>query len=326
MKILVCGSSGFIGKHLVKLLAEHGHKVMGLDLNRPCDESGLIDFHQGDIRIRSDVKRTIGGIDYVINLAAKHHDFGISKEEYYETNEAGSRCLLECLAESRVRKYIFLSSVAVYGNCRGEIDETTIPAPIGHYGASKLAAEKLARKWQEEVPSREVLIIRPPVVFGEGNTANMYSLIRQIDKGRFFYFGSNNVKKSVCYIKNLIDATSFCLEHLKPGVLTFNYVDKPDLAVKQVVDAISNALGRHAPSVSFPLWLGIAAALPYDFVSTITGKNFRVSSARVRKLASETIFAAKAIREYGFRPKFSTVEGLQNMVRWYLEQNTRPNP
>jgi nucleoside-diphosphate-sugar epimerase len=88
-----------------------------------------------------------------------------------------------------------------------------------------------------------------------------------------------------------------------------------------MVDIISSELGKDVPAINFPLWLGIIAALPFDLASNITGRNFRVSSARVRKLATNTKFAGQAIRDYGFRPKFTIEEGLRKMVQWYLKQN-----
>jgi nucleoside-diphosphate-sugar epimerase len=323
MKILICGSSGFIGMHLVKALAGDGYKVFGLDLVRPTEETGMIDFNQGDIRVRSHIERSINGVDCVVNLAAKHHDFGISREEYFDTNEIGSKVLLDCLTETGVKKYIFFSTVGVYGNNSVENDERFIPAPSNAYGESKLAAEYVAVNWQQNDPKREVLIIRPTVVFGEGNTANVYNLIRQIDKGLYFNLGSGDTIKSACYVKNLIDATLFCMQRMKPGVSIFNYADKPDLTVKQIVAVISKTLDRRVPTISFPLWLGITAALPFDIVSKIVNKNLAVSSARVRKIATETKFPAQAIRDYGFTPKYTIEQGLQNMIRWYLKYNNR---
>lgn len=311
--------------HLVRALTEYGHNVFGLDLIRPVEETCLNDFTEGDILKKTDVRRSVNGVDCVINLAAKHHDFGIAREEYFDTNETGSRVLLDCLTEAGVKKYIFFSTVGVYGNTSGQKDEGCIPTPSGDYGASKLAAENVAVKWQQEDLKRKALIIRPTVVFGEGNTANMYSLIRQIDKGLYFNLGSGDVLKSACYVKNLIDATLFCMERMKPGVSVFNYVDKPDLTVRQMVTVISDALGRRTPAISLPLWLGMTAALPFDFVSKITNKNLAVSSARVRKIATETKFPAQAIVDSGFSAKFTIEEGLQNMVSWYLQQKEKHN-
>ena len=324
MNILVCGSSGFIGTHLVKFLYDNGHEVVGLDLVEPGNRNGLIDFSQGDILVKDDVRKALQGIDCVINLAAKHHDCGITEEEYFETNETGSRRLLECMTEGAIEKYIFYSSVAVYGQSISESDEATEPRPGNPYGASKLAAEKVAYDWADEKPDRQVLIIRPSVVYGEGNFANMFSLIKMINKGRYLQFGSGEVVKSVCYVRNLTEATGYCMDRMKVGVELFNYVDKDDLPVKRTVAIIADELGKEVPHISYPLWLGVAVAKVFELIGKVTGKNSRISAARVKKLATPTRFGAQKIKDYGFVPEYSIEEGLRNMVSWYM-YNTSQN-
>jgi len=320
MNILICGSSGFIGTHLVKLLADNGHEITGLDLNMPQTYAGLSDFYQGDILEKQDIRPALRGTDCVINLAARHSDFGITRREYFETNETGSRRLLECMTDARVDKYIFFSSVAVYGDHPEEADETTLPRPTSHYGDSKVAAENVTRQWARANTRRSVVIIRPTLVFGPGNTANMYSLIRQIDRGQFFHFGSGRAIKSLCYVENLTEATDFCLDRMAPGVATFNYVDKKDLEVNQMIDIISGSLNKKVPSVHLPLWLGLGIGRVFDLASKLTGRNLAVSSARVKKLTTPTRFAAGLIRDCGFLPRYSLKEGLQNMVDWYTNR------
>lgn len=320
MKILICGSSGFIGVHLVRDLAQAGHEIVCLDLVPPTDYAHIAQFHQGDVVKPEDVRPLLDGIDCVINLAAKHHDFGVSRQEYFETNETGTRRLLECMAEAGVDKYILYSSVAVYGNGATNCDENSQPTPVSAYGASKLAAEAVTHDWVGKNDCRSVVIIRPTVVFGEGNTANVLSLIRQVDLGLFCYFGSRQAVKSLCYVKNLTAATDFCLQRMKPGLALFNYVDKEDLAVQETVNIISNALNKRPPSLTLPLWLGVAICGVFDLLAKVSGKNLRVSAARVRKLASSTRFRAQAIRDYGFQPQYSLEQGLGNMVRWYCQE------
>ena len=323
MNILVCGSSGFIGTHLVKFLYDNGHEVVGLDLVEPGNRNGLIDFSQGDILVKDDVRKALQGIDCVINLAAKHHDCGITEEEYFETNETGSRRLLECMTEGAIEKYIFYSSVAVYGQSISESDEATEPRPGNPYGASKLAAEKVAYDWADEKPDRQVLIIRPSVVYGEGNFANMFSLIKMIDKGRYFQFGCGEAVKSLCYVRNLTKATGYCMDRMETGVELFNYVDKDDLPVKQTVAIIADELGKKVQPISYPLWVGVAVAKVFELAGKVTGKNSGVSAARVKKLATPTRFGAQKIKDYGFVPEYTIEEGLRNMVSWYMYNTSR---
>jgi nucleoside-diphosphate-sugar epimerase len=321
MKLLICGNSGFIGTHLARLLSERGHEVRGLDLRRPADSEPLADHAVGDVRSAEDCRRALaGGVECVINLAAKHHDFGITREEYFDTNENGTRTLLETMGEAGVRHFLFYSSVAVYGARDEEADEDIRPTPTSDYGASKLAAERVARDWAGEDPSRSVVIFRPCLVFGEGNFANMYSLIRQIDRKRFFHFGPGETVKAVAYVGNIIRATAQWVERMPPGVSVYNYVDKPDMAVDEMVTVIADALGRKRPRKRFPLWLGVAAGKLFDLISAVTGRPLRVSSERVKKLATSTRFAADRIRRDGFRPEFSIEQGLRQMAAWYLDQ------
>ncbi|MGC9455844.1 MAG: NAD-dependent epimerase/dehydratase family protein [Phycisphaerae bacterium] len=321
MNILVCGNSGFIGTHLTRLLAERGHSVSGMDLLSPKDDEPLAEHFIGDIRKADDCRRALGGgTECVINLAAKHHDFGITRQEYFETNEGGTRALLEAMAETGVGKFLFYSSVAVYGARDEESDEDTPPTPTSDYGASKLAAEAVIREWVEQAADRSAVIFRPCLIFGEGNFANMYSLIRQIDRGRFFHFGPKDTIKAVAYVGNIIRATAQWVERMPAGVTIHNYVDKPDLTVDEMVTVISDALGRKRPKKRFPLWLGVAAGKMFDLASKVTGKPLRVSSARVKKLATSTRFAADRIRQAGFEPEFSIEQGLRSMTAWYLRQ------
>jgi len=320
MRILVCGNSGFIGMHLVEGLASAGHSVVGLDLVEPQHRGGLERFALGDIQSRDDLLSVLDGVECVINLAAKHHDFGISEAEFFQTNEGGSRNILDCMGERCIRRYVFFSSVAVYGESDEALDEEACPRPRTPYGASKLAAEEVARNWASVDPGRSVVILRPCLVFGERNTANMFSLIHAIDKGLFVRFGRGQARKSMCYVRNVVDATLWCLSRMTPGVELFNYVDKEDLTVRECVSIIADALGRRPPRVGMPLWLGIGVGRLFDLFGALLGKNLRISAARVKKLATSSRFEASRIKGCGFTPRYSIEEGIRNMVAWYLER------
>ena len=148
--------------------------------------------------------------------------------------------------------------------------------------------------------------------------ANMFSLIKAIDKGRYFQFGSGEVVKSVCYVGNLVKATGYCMDRIQLGVNLLNYVDKDDLTVKEIVAIIADELGRHVKQISLPLWLGMAAAKVFELAAKLTGENSRVSAARVKKLATPTRFGAQKIKDYGFVPEYTIEQGLRNMVSWYM--------
>lgn len=319
MAILITGGSGFIGSNFHNYL--DNSELINLDLNEP-DFDFKSKFYRGDIRIEEDVRKSIlgNGCDIIISLAAKHHDFGIDHDEYFDTNEEGTKILCKVASEAGIKKIIFYSSVAVYGFRDEMSTERMDPSPDSPYGASKLAAEKVLQNWTTEDNTRQVVIIRPTVVFGPNNRANMYSLIRQIDSGFYFHLGKANNIKSIAYVENLVKATLFLKERMRPGVIIYNYADEPQLSSRMIGDTIAHSLGKKI-RLNIPKWLGMAAGLPFDFIIKITGKNLPVSSARLRKLSTETNHSAKKIFDEGFQPQYTTIDGLKNMVAWYKSVN-----
>ncbi len=323
-KILIIGSSGFIGSHLSSLLAEQGHEVCGFDVHEPDEDFGITHFYTGDVRSKSDLLEALEGIDTVINLAAIHFDFGHADSEYFETNEHGMEVLLSAMTELGIRRLLFTSSIAVYGEYAGWADEDTKPRPNTPYGASKLAAEQVVRRWASEDSSRGVRIIRPCAVYGERNVSNMMNLIRQINSGYFVLFGSGRNVKATAYVGNLVEAMALQMDQLSPGLRIFNYADKPDMTVREIVGIIRESLGKGRFPLTLPLWLGVLAAVPFELFTRITGKNLPVSIARVKKLATPTQVHAQHIRDAGFEQRVSSPEGLRRMVRHY--KSDRPEP
>ena len=315
MAILITGASGFIGSHFHNALPQKD--LVNLDLVDPsfaCEST----FIKGDIRIADDIRRTIQGRDIktIISLAAKHHDFGIGHEEYFDTNEDGTRMLCKVASEFGINELIFYSSVAVYG-LRDEIStETMEPQPDSPYGASKLAGEKVLHEWAQEKSDRKVLIIRPTLVFGKNNMANMRNLIKQIDSGLYFHLGKADNVKSIAYVENLVQATLFLKERMKPGVSIYNYADEPQLTTRQISNVIAETLNKKI-RLSVPKTLGVMMGLPFDIIIKLTGKNLPISSARIKKLGTATHHSAKKVFSEGFQPRYSTTEGLKKMVDWY---------
>lgn len=322
MKILLIGNSGFIGSCLTKHLIETGYEVVGLDLNQPISKEKITNFFQGDILNKMDVERAAIGVDLIINLAAKHHDFGVSKEEFFNVNVNGTKNILDCAEKKGINKVIFYSTVAVYGdvpNCSQEITPTN---PVSDYGRSKLAAERIINEWAAKDTGRQVTIIRPTVVFGPNNYANMYNLINSINRKRFILVGKGENIKSVAYVENLADATVYLLKKIKSGVEVYNYSDYPQLTSKQIVSMIALYLGIKMPPFTLPLTPTVIAASCLDLLGKVTGYNFPITAKRIKKFNTTTCHNSDKIRYHGFRPSIELTDGFRKMVEWYL-QNRR---
>lgn len=317
-KILMPGGSGFIGSHFHEVV--ENDKIINLDLLKPKWELKST-YEKGDIRLKDSVDEILSrhSCDTIINLAAEHKDFGLAREDYFRTNELGTQVLCDAASKYGINTFVFYSSVAVYGNNQTPSTVEMEPNPNMPYGASKLAGEAILKKWAAEDPKRKVLIMRPALVYGERNVANMYRLIDQINKGRYFHIGKGDNVKSIAYVRNIVDATLYLIKDLEPGVNIYNYSDSPQLTSRQIAETIASALKKKNP-ITLPYSLVTAMGLPFDLAIKVTGKDLPISTSRIKKFCTETYHKAEKVTTIGFEPKHSNVEGLQNMVAWYLKK------
>jgi nucleoside-diphosphate-sugar epimerase len=325
MNVCVTGGSGFIGWYVNRALSAAGHRITILDLVKPDADQPEHRFVRGDIRNPQALRQALRGCQAVYHLAAAHHDFGISEETFHDVNAHGAQVLCDVMDETGTRQVIFYSTVAVYGDAPEPLEEETTPHPVSPYGTSKLAGEEVFRTWTTRGEGRRCLVIRPTVTFGPRNFANMYSLIRQIDSGRFVFVGPADNIKSLSYVENIVDATMYlAARNGSPAFDVYNYVEKPDFTSRQIAATIFEAMGRRPPRWRIPWWAAMLAALPFDAVIAVTGRNIPISRARVRKLFRDrTMFEADKVRRAGFQPRLSLREGIERMVQWYVKTGKR---
>jgi nucleoside-diphosphate-sugar epimerase len=209
---------------------------------------------------------------------------------------------------------VFTSSAAVYGFQPHPVDETGPFNPFNAYGKTKLEAEGVYRVWAEEDRSRTLVIVRPTVVFGEGNRGNVYNLLRQIASGRFFMVGSGCNVKSLAYVGNIAAFIAHSLS-FPSGIHVFNYVDLPDMTTRELVSHVSRCMGRSDGIRSVPRPLAMVAASVLDAVARATGRTFPISAVRIRKFCESTQFRAERALQSGFSPPFSLSEGLDRTIQ-----------
>ncbi len=314
-KIFITGGSGFIGYYLQQSV---DRETTIYDLAEP-EFRHSASYVKGDVCDAEALTKVLNGHDIVFHLAAKHEDFGISRSEYMDTNEGGAKALVQA-AEGKVgiKGIVFFSSVAVYGDRDEPTTEDTPLEPTNPYGESKLVAERVFLDWANKRPDRCLIIIRPTVVFGPRNRANMYNLIGQIAKGRYINIGNGSNIKSVAYVENLVEASLFLVNKLSHGVHIYNYADSPHLTTRELTRIIFDALGKRRPRLKIPLSLALLIGQPFDWAIRLTGKNLPISTARIKKFCTTTYHKADKILREGFRPRFTIEEGLHKMVKWYI--------
>ena len=321
MRVLVTGSSGYIGPHLVEALQRRGDHVVGLDRVRPSSTEPHVFVHGDLLDERSLEKAITNGIDCVAHLAAARVDWGLSDEEYVRDNVLATRRLIEAGGQAEVRKWLFYSSVGVLGSSAIPLNDSSPPAPRGTYATSKADAESLFRQLGESDPRAEIMIVRPSAVYGPGNPSNtnVYRLIDAIRRRRFVMIGTGANIKTVSYLPNLIEATLFLMDRMSPGEGRYIYIDTPALTTKALVDHLYEALGKRAPRWHLPLSLVRPLAFPSDILAQLLGVDLPITSARIQKFCRPTNFDRTSLDRAGFTPPFSIEDALKATVQWYLD-------
>ncbi|MGE4313453.1 MAG: NAD-dependent epimerase/dehydratase family protein [Pseudobdellovibrionaceae bacterium] len=300
MKIAVIGGSGFIGTELTPLLQKMGHTVILGDII-PSDTYPELSVN-ADLTDPVSLEDACRGCDLIINLAAVHRDDVRPLSLYDDVNVKGSDNLCQVADKLGIKRIIFTSSVAVYGFQKGMPNESNPHLPFNPYGRTKSEAEDVYRAWEAHDPATKgLVIIRPTVVFGPGNRGNVYNLLRQIASGAFVMIGDGQNRKSMAYVGNVAAFIAYSLKY-ETGVEVFNYVDKPDFTMNQLVSNVRRIMGKgDGVGLRLPYWFGILAGFGFDVLARLTGKTFPVSRIRIQKFCSNTVFdASKVHEESGF--------------------------
>ncbi|MBU3546749.1 NAD(P)-dependent oxidoreductase [Polynucleobacter sp. MWH-Jannik1A5] len=310
---VIIGGSGFIGTRLSVLLSLSKKPFQIIDKS-PSDffpEKVL----SADIRLPLSISFSMEP-SALINLAAEHRDDIRPLSLYDEVNVDGARNVCDLAREKGINKIIFTSSVAVYGFAPLGANESAVIAPFNDYGRTKWEAEKIYKDWQAEDPVRRTLvIIRPTVVFGEGNRGNVFNLLRQIASGKFLMVGSGLNRKSMAYVENVAAFLEYSLE-FKPGVHIFNYIDKPDFTMNALVAHVNKLLNRSA-DVKFrlPSSIGLLIGSCFDLIARITDKKYPISAIRVKKFCANSVYES-AVDSTGFIPPVPLIEAIEKTVRF----------
>ena len=309
------GASGFVGTRLIDLLkTEAGYELKNVDLLPSPFFNDITVI--GDVREQEQMDRELKASDVVVLLAAQHRDDVSPVSLYYDTNVGGMEVTLKAMEKNGCKRIVFFSSVAVYGLNKNNPDENHEKDPFNHYGKSKWQAEQVLQKWYESHPDWNVNIIRPTVIFGERNRGNVYNLLSQISGGKFLRVGKGTNRKSMAYVGNIVAFVKYMIEECQEGYNVFNYIDKPDFTMNELVDLVENVLGKHIPAVHFPYWLGMAGGYCFDLLAKITGKKLAISSVRVKKFCATTEFDSSKMLSTGFKAPYSLKEGLSRTLEF----------
>ena len=345
MNVLVTGANGFIARALCKRMLADGYQVRGAvrdGRQMTVLPSGVERVQIGNIGPKTDWSKALAGIGAIVHLAARVHVMHDRAADplsaFRQVNVAGTERLAQQAAEAGVKRMVYLSSVKVNGEstgdesrgqrsevrsrrsevggrrsevrCRGGepkqfFSEEDVPEPQDSYAVSKWEAEQVLRDVAADT-GLEVVILRPPLVYGPFVKANFLRLFEIVKLGIPLPLANINNRRSFIFLGNLIDAIIACIVQKNAANQTYLVSDGQDISIPGLIRQIALALGK--PARLFPI---------HPFFLQLAGKLSGKSGAVNRLLGSLMIDSSKIHRQLGWKPPHTMEYGLKETAKWY---------
>lgn len=333
MNYIITGGTGFIGTHLTNLILEEhpDAKVWNLDIVKPGTPNPVVKNYKPAVRdgeklgstyVECDVRKPIGVLpftptpeDIIFNFAAVHRTPGHKDIEYFETNIRGAEHVCEFAEKHGIKKMVFTSSIAPYGAAEELKTEDTLPTPNTAYGISKLVAEKIHIAWQKGGTDRQLLIVRPGVVFGKGENGNFSRLYKGIKDHMFAYPGRKDTIKACVYVKELVRFILWDIEERNDSFNIYNCTFEPAYTIEEIVKAMKKVTGL-TPSVPY---IPNAIIMPAAACAQMVGSPMGICPARVKKLQISTNICGKKMKNSGYHFKWTFEEALED---WFKDNKS----
>lgn len=307
MKVLVTGANGLVGRALCSVLDQtEGQVVRAVRTSTTPWEIPV-----GDLNKSTDWSEALGqDTDVVVHLAGQvpltDNASRVPNDRYTEVNTLGTANLARQCAQHGVKRFIFISTIKVLGEGKSEpYQDTDLAVPADAYAISKWEAEQAL--WQVAAETgMEVVMLRPPLVYGLGVKGNFLRLMQAIDKRRPLPLGAIHNQRSLIYLGNLVDVIRLCLIHPKAAGKAFMVSDGDDVSTPELVRRIAASLGRRPFLLPVPVsWM--------RWAGRVLGKQAAVD----RLLGSLCVDISPLREELGWTPPYTMQEGLEATAQWY---------
>lgn len=315
MKILVTGGTGFVGRAVCSRLVSDGQAGISRTVRSAAEAlPGVTDVRIGDIGPETQWARWLTGVDAIVHAAARVHAVRDRAEdplaEYRRVNVAGTVNLARQAMAAGVRRLVFISTIKVNGErtCRGHaFSADDPPAPADAYSRSKDEAETALRD-MAGTGGMDVVVIRPPLVYGPGVQANFLALMRWIHRGSPIPLRRVRNRRSLVARQNLVDLIATCIRHPAAANQVLTVCDDEDVSTCELAARIGAAMQRPIRLVPVPVWLLRGAA-------RLVGKGTEAD----RLLSSLQVDMTKTRRLLGWEPVVSMQTALEQTVQHFLK-------
>lgn len=310
MRVCVTGASGFVGQALCAELLRHGHAVrcaLRQRGGRPALPQGGETVVVNTIDAATDWSAALGGCSAVVHLAARVHVMDDKASdplaEFRKVNTEGTLNLARQAAQAGVKRFVFVSTIKVNGEGQdAPYRETDLAAPEDAYAISKWEAEQGLQQIAQET-GLEIVILRPPLVYGPGVKANFLRLMEMVQRAWPLPLGAIRNRRSLLYLGNFVDAMRVCIEHTDAAGQTFLLDDGEPLSTPDLIRALARAMGRPARLPAVPVGV-------LELAGALLGKR-----AAVARLVGSLYVDSSLIRSrLGWTPPFTMAAGLAATV------------
>lgn len=316
-RVLVTGSSGFIGGRLTEALRRDGVRVVGMRRSAPAAPDR--DFVIADLRDRAGLEQACAGVDAIVHCAGHAHAFGVEADAaaraHHEINHVGTCNLVEAAGRAGVRRFVFLSSVKAMG-APGDrcVDESWPIPPDTAYGRAKRAAEEAVldggRRYRMSVTN-----LRLAMVYGRGSRGNLERMARAIRAGWFPPLPETGARRSLVHVADVVDAIRSVLADQRAGGRTWIVADAETYSGARLYDALRALLGHGPTRWRVPATLLRAAAAGGELLSRLLGRPLPLGRDAVERLLGSECYRPDAIRrELGWQARVTLDAGLREML------------
>ena len=327
---LVTGATGLLGSHIVEKLRAAGQPVRALvrrDSDRRWLEAQGVEFAEGDLNDAAALARACQGVDAVFHSAARVGDWG-PWEEFQRITIDGTRLLLDAAAAAKVRRFVHISSISVFGYYTDAITvDESFPTGYGlyrwaYYSKSKIEAERIALNYHKQ-GRIATTVIRPAWIYGPRDRATIARLYRMVKEGRAKILGRGDNRLNLVYAGNVAEAAIKAAALPAAAGEVFNCSNDGDITQQQYFDMLADAIGAPRVKRKVPYRVAYTAGFVLEVLGHLFGskKPPFITRYAVWLMGRLSYFSAeKARRVLGWQPTVTYAEGIPATIRWYREQ------
>jgi nucleoside-diphosphate-sugar epimerase len=321
--VLVTGATGAVGPRVVEALSRSGYGIRTLSLDAP--PKGIwpevaIDARIGDINDAPTVISAMQGVNAVIHLAALLHILNppdTLKDHYRDVNVGGTDMVVDAARKAGVKRTLFFSTIAVYGDAKGQIiNEETIARPDTFYAQTKLEAERIVLAARSTAGEPIGTVLRLGAVYGSRIKGNYRQLLMALKRGWFLPIGQGLNRRTLIYDKDVANAAILALHHPAAAGRLFNVSDGQYHTLNTIIETMCYALGRKPPLFSLPLppvrWI---AGMIEDVTKRVGFKSPIVRSTIDKYTEDIAVDSHLIQKDLGFTPAYDLIGGWQDTVQ-----------